>query len=69
VNVETKEQSKQWMRTHSPDKSKKFKQTLSACQKSDGNCFLGQANSADGGIHAARDCTRVRTEQKAWTDI
>jgi ribosomal protein S28E/S33 len=27
VNVETKEQSKQWMHTHSPNKLKKFKQT------------------------------------------
>jgi type IV secretory pathway VirD2 relaxase len=25
VNVETKEQSKQWMHTHSPNKPKKFK--------------------------------------------
>jgi hypothetical protein len=33
VNVETKEQSKQWMHTHSPNKTKKFKQTLSACLK------------------------------------
>jgi hypothetical protein len=30
VNVETKEQSKQWMHTHSPNKPKKFKQTLYA---------------------------------------
>jgi uncharacterized protein YbcV (DUF1398 family) len=27
VNVETKEQSKQWIHTHSPTKMKKFKQT------------------------------------------
>jgi hypothetical protein len=27
VNAETKEQTKQWMHTHSPNKSKKFKQT------------------------------------------
>jgi hypothetical protein len=27
ANIETKEQSKQWMHTHSPNKSKKFKQT------------------------------------------
>jgi hypothetical protein len=27
VNVKTKEQSKQWMHTHSPNKLKKFKQT------------------------------------------
>jgi hypothetical protein len=39
VNVETKEQSKQWMHTHSPDKPKKSKQT-SARQKADGSCFL-----------------------------
>jgi hypothetical protein len=36
MNVETKEQSKQWMHAHSPDKPKKFKQMLSACQKADG---------------------------------
>jgi hypothetical protein len=39
VNAETKDQSKQWMHTHSPNKPKKFKQT-SACQKADGSCFL-----------------------------
>jgi hypothetical protein len=36
VNVQTKEQSKQWMHTHSPNKSKKYK------QEGDGNSFLGQ---------------------------
>jgi hypothetical protein len=51
MNVETKEQLKQWMHTHSPNKPKKCKQTLSACQKADGNCFLGQERCADGGIH------------------
>jgi hypothetical protein len=30
VTVETKEQSKEWMHTHSPNKPKKFKQTMSA---------------------------------------
>jgi hypothetical protein len=30
VNVETKEQSKQWIHTHSPNKLKKFKETLPA---------------------------------------
>jgi DNA-binding FadR family transcriptional regulator len=30
VNVETKEQSKQWMHTQSPNKRKKFKQILSS---------------------------------------
>jgi hypothetical protein len=29
VNVETGQQSKQWMHTHSPNKLNKFKQTLS----------------------------------------
>jgi len=28
VNADTKEQSKQWMYMHSPNKPKKFKQTL-----------------------------------------
>jgi hypothetical protein len=30
VNVETKEQLKQWMDRHSPNKRKEFKQVLSA---------------------------------------
>jgi hypothetical protein len=30
VNVEPKEQSKQWGHTHSPNKPRRFKQTLSA---------------------------------------
>jgi hypothetical protein len=29
VNAETKQQSKQWMHIHSPNKPKKFKQILS----------------------------------------
>jgi hypothetical protein len=49
VKVETTEQSKQWMHTHSPHKPKKFKQTISAS----GNWFPGQER--DGGIHATRD--------------
>jgi hypothetical protein len=61
VNVETKEQSKQWMHTHLPDKPKKVKQTLSACQKADDICFLGPGRSADGGIHATRDHNNVRS--------
>jgi hypothetical protein len=40
VNVETKEQSKLWMYTHSTN----------ICQKTDGNCLLGQERSADGGF-------------------
>jgi hypothetical protein len=57
VNVEIKEKSKQWMHIHSPNKPKKFKQTSAA----DGNCFLGQERSADGGIHATRDHNDVRS--------
>jgi hypothetical protein len=60
VNVETKEQSKQWMHTHSPNKLKNFKQTFT-CQKADGNCFLEQERSADVGIHATRDHNNVRS--------
>jgi hypothetical protein len=62
VNVETKEQSKQKMHTHSPNKPKKFKQTLSAYQKADGYCFLGQERSSGGGIHATMDHSNVRSE-------
>jgi hypothetical protein len=61
VNIETKGQSKQWMHTHSPNKPKKFKQTLSNCQKADDNCFLGQERSADGGSHAARGHINARS--------
>jgi hypothetical protein len=49
------------MHTHSPSKPKNLKQTLSACQKVDGSCFLGHKSSADGGIHAARDHNNVRS--------
>jgi hypothetical protein len=42
-------------------KPKKFKQTLSACHKADGNCFLGEERSADGGIHATNDHNNVRS--------
>jgi hypothetical protein len=55
VKAETKEQSKWWMNTHSPNKQKKFTYILFACQEVDGNPFLGQERSADGGIHAARN--------------
>jgi hypothetical protein len=61
VNVETKEQSKQWMHTQSPNQPKKIKQMLSACQKADGSYFLGQERSAYGGIHATRDHNNVRS--------
>jgi hypothetical protein len=47
------------MHTHSSNKPKKFKET-SACQKAEGNCFLGQKRSSDGGIHASRDHNNVR---------
>jgi hypothetical protein len=49
------------MHTHSSNKPKKFKQTLSPYQKADGNCFLGQERSADGGIHATMDHNNVRS--------
>jgi hypothetical protein len=63
LNVETKEQSaaKEWMQARSPNKPKKFKQTLSARQKADGDCFLGQWGSADGEIHATRGHNNVRS--------
>jgi hypothetical protein len=32
-----------------------------ACQKADGNCFLGQDRSADGGIHATSDHNNIRS--------
>jgi hypothetical protein len=53
VNVQTEEQSKQWMHTHSPIKPKKFLTNV-ACQKAGPKCFLGQERSADGGIYTTR---------------
>jgi hypothetical protein len=61
VNVEINEQSKQWMHIHSPNKLKKFIQTLTAYQKFDNNCSLGQEMSADGQIVATRDHSNVRS--------
>jgi hypothetical protein len=52
VNIKTKNQSKQWVHTHSLNKTKKFKQTSSVCKEADGNCFLGQEWRADGAILA-----------------
>jgi hypothetical protein len=49
------------MHKHSPNKKKKFQETLSDCQKTDGNCFLGQESSADAGIHATRDHNNARS--------
>jgi hypothetical protein len=59
--LKPKELSKQWMHTHSPNRQKKFKQMFNACQKADGNCFLGQERSADGGIYAIQDHRNVRS--------
>jgi histone-lysine N-methyltransferase SETMAR len=47
------------MHIHSPNKPTKLKRALSACQKVDSNCFLGQERSADGGIHATKDHNNV----------
>jgi hypothetical protein len=59
--LKPKEPSKLWMHTHSPNRPKKFKRMFSACQKADGNCLLGQKRSADGGIHATRDHSNIRS--------
>jgi hypothetical protein len=55
IYVEIKEQSKEWMHTHSASKHKKFQQTLPAYQKADGNCFLKQERHTDSGIHEPKD--------------
>jgi hypothetical protein len=51
---------------------------LSACQKVDGNCFVGQKRTAGGGIHTTRAHNNVtsvmktlkktagHSEQKVW---
>jgi hypothetical protein len=50
-NVETKEQAKHWMHSHSQNKLKKFKQMLSA----EYQLFSETGTSADGGIHATKN--------------
>jgi hypothetical protein len=55
---------------HSPNKPKKFKQMF-ACEKANGNCFLRQERSADGGFHATRGhnsqvyCDTLKTLSRA----
>jgi hypothetical protein len=68
-NVETKEQLKQWMHIHSPNKPKNF---INICQKVDGNCFLGQERTAVDGIRAIRVHNNVEVycvtlEKLHWT--
>jgi hypothetical protein len=58
VNVETKDQSKQWMHIRSPNKPKEFKQTLSARKLM--VTVFGQERSADGGIRATRNQNNVK---------
>jgi hypothetical protein len=53
VNVETKEQSKQWMHKHSSNKSKNLNKRC--LPKSRWQRFLGQGSSSGGKIHATRD--------------
>jgi hypothetical protein len=56
VNVETKEQSKQWMHTYSP---KKLKQTLSARKLM--AAVFWHRRSTDGEIHATRNRNNLRS--------
>jgi hypothetical protein len=49
------------MHTHSPNKLKTFKQTLSTGQKAESSCFLGHKRNADCRIHATRDHNNVRS--------
>jgi hypothetical protein len=58
MNVETKEQSKQWIHTHSPRKPKNLNKRLSARKVM--ATFSGTRKSVDGGIHATRDHNNVR---------
>jgi hypothetical protein len=63
VNVETKEQAKQWMHTHLPNKPKSINKCL-PFRKLMATVFwdrTGQERSADGGIRATRDDSNVRS--------
>jgi hypothetical protein len=59
VNVETKEQSKQWMHTHSPNKPKEFKQSFSARELM--ATLFWDRNGANGRIHATNSHNNVRS--------
>jgi hypothetical protein len=62
VNIETMKLSKQWMHTYSSNKPNSLNEPwLSARKLIDGNLFLGQEKSADGGIHATRDHNNARS--------
>jgi histone-lysine N-methyltransferase SETMAR len=60
VNIETKEQSKQWVHTYLLNKPKKFKQILFACKEADSNSFLEQDRSSYGVIYATKDHNNAR---------
>jgi hypothetical protein len=64
VNVHTKQQSKQWIHTQSPNTSNEFKQKMSARQKPDSKCFLGHGRGADSGVHATRNHNNIRSVLK-----
>ena len=59
INVETKEQSQQWMHKHSLNKPRKFKQSL-AKQKADGNSVLGQKRSAVDRVYGTLNHNNIR---------
>jgi hypothetical protein len=64
VKVETKEQSKQWMHRHLPNKPEKFKQMSARNLMVTVFC---NRKGADSGIHATRNrSTLGGSEQKAW---
>jgi hypothetical protein len=42
---------------------------MSACQKADGSCYLGEKRSADGGIHATRDHSNVKSAMQNTNKI
>jgi hypothetical protein len=60
VNVQTKEQSKHWIHTYSPNKSNVFKQVLSA-RKLMAIIFWRQEGNTDGGNYATWDHNNVRS--------
>jgi hypothetical protein len=58
VKVETYKQSKQWINQTS---RKSLNKRLPARKLIDGNYFLEQERSVDGGIHATRDHSDLRS--------
>jgi hypothetical protein len=61
LNVETKEQSKQWMHTHSQNEPKILNQHCLPARKLIAAVFWDGKGAADGGFYATGDHNNIRS--------